>query len=74
MTIQVNIGDAKTKLSELLQRLEDGERLIIARGNEPRCEVRIIASDRTAARDALARLEALHARGVRQAERNPGLD
>lgn len=59
MTIQVNIGEAKTRLSELLQKLEDGEELIIARGNEPRYQVIIRDEDRSAARLALARLREL---------------
>jgi antitoxin (DNA-binding transcriptional repressor) of toxin-antitoxin stability system len=59
MTIQVNIGEAKTRLSELLQKLEDGEELIIARGNEPRYEVIIRDEDRSAAQAALARLKKL---------------
>jgi prevent-host-death family protein len=35
MTIQVNIHDAKTNLSKLLQRVSDGEEVIIARNNKP---------------------------------------
>lgn len=59
MTIQVNIGEAKTRLSELLQKLEDGEELIIARGNEPRYEVIIREEARASSRAALARLKEL---------------
>ncbi|MFM9878215.1 MAG: type II toxin-antitoxin system Phd/YefM family antitoxin [Rhodoglobus sp.] len=35
MTEQVNVQDAKTRLSELLARVEKGEQIIIARGGKP---------------------------------------
>lgn len=35
MTITIKIGEAKTHLSELLVKVEAGEEIIIARGNEP---------------------------------------
>jgi prevent-host-death family protein len=35
MTITVKVGEAKTHLSELLTKVEAGEEVIIARGNEP---------------------------------------
>ena len=35
MTITVKVGEAKTRLSELLAKVEDGEEVIIQRGNEP---------------------------------------
>jgi prevent-host-death family protein len=35
MTIQVKIGEAKTRLSELLAKVEAGEDLVISRGNVP---------------------------------------
>jgi prevent-host-death family protein len=35
MSITVNIGEAKTRLSELIARVEAGEEVIIARGHEP---------------------------------------
>jgi prevent-host-death family protein len=35
MTITVKVGEAKTRLSELLARVEAGEEVIIARGNAP---------------------------------------
>ena len=31
----VKVAEAKTRLSELIQRAEGGERVVIARGNEP---------------------------------------
>ena len=35
MTITVKVGEAKTHLSDLLAKVEAGEEVIIARGNEP---------------------------------------
>jgi antitoxin (DNA-binding transcriptional repressor) of toxin-antitoxin stability system len=35
MTITVKIGDAKTRLSELIAKVEAGEEFIIARGDMP---------------------------------------
>jgi len=35
MSLTVNIGEAKTRLSELIVKVEAGEEVIIARGNEP---------------------------------------
>ena len=35
MTVTVNIGEAKTRLSELIVKVEAGEEVIIARGHEP---------------------------------------
>lgn len=35
MAIQVNIHDAKTNLSKLLQSVEQGEEIVIARGGRP---------------------------------------
>ncbi|WP_105034475.1 type II toxin-antitoxin system Phd/YefM family antitoxin [Cryobacterium aureum] len=35
MTDYVNVQDAKTRLSELLARVERGEEIIIARGGNP---------------------------------------
>lgn len=35
MSDQVNVQDAKTRLSELLARVERGEEIIIARGGKP---------------------------------------
>lgn len=35
MTVTVKIGEAKTHLSELLARVEAGEEIVIARGNDP---------------------------------------
>ena len=35
MTLTFNIGEAKTRLSELIARVEAGEEIVIARGNAP---------------------------------------
>ena len=39
MTIHVNIGEAKTRLSELLRAMKSGERVIISRDGEPEAEL-----------------------------------
>ena len=38
--IRVNIGDAKTHLSRYLERVEDGETVILCRRNVPIAEIR----------------------------------
>lgn len=35
MTIQVNVHEAKTRLSELLQRVMNGEEVVIAKAGQP---------------------------------------
>jgi len=35
VTVIVKVGEAKTHLSDLLARVEAGEEIIIARGNQP---------------------------------------
>lgn len=35
MAISVKVGEAKTRLSELLAKVEAGEEVVIARGDEP---------------------------------------
>jgi prevent-host-death family protein len=35
MAITVKVAEAKTRLSELLARVEAGEEVVISRGNEP---------------------------------------
>ena len=35
MSLTFNIGEAKTRLSELVARVEAGEDIVIARGNAP---------------------------------------
>ncbi|MCR2832554.1 type II toxin-antitoxin system Phd/YefM family antitoxin [Parerythrobacter lacustris] len=39
MTIHVNIGEAKTRLSELLRAMRAGERVIIQRDGKPEAEL-----------------------------------
>ena len=39
MTIHVNIGEAKTRLSELLNAMKRGERVVIMRAGEPEAEI-----------------------------------
>ncbi len=51
MTLTVNIGEAKTRLSELIVKVEAGEEVIIARGNEP--VARLAPLDDLAARRAV---------------------
>ncbi|MBN7804815.1 type II toxin-antitoxin system prevent-host-death family antitoxin [Agrobacterium rosae] len=45
MTLTVKVGEAKTHLSELLAKVEAGEDVVIARGNEPVARL-IKANDR----------------------------
>ena len=48
MTIRVKIGDAKTRLSALLERVEAGEEVVISRGDAPIAKlVRLVDADRT---------------------------
>jgi prevent-host-death family protein len=61
MPVQVNVGEAKTRLSELLARVEAGEEVVIARGNHP--VARLVAFDtQSRTRGAIAALRALRAR------------
>lgn len=39
MTLHVNIGDAKTHLSELLKKVHRGERVVITRAGTPEAEL-----------------------------------
>lgn len=51
MSITVNIGEAKTRLSELIAKVEAGEEVVIARGNEP--VAKLTALDEQARRAAV---------------------
>lgn len=42
MTIQMNIAEAKAKLSELVARAEDGEDVVLARNGEPVVTLRAV--------------------------------
>jgi prevent-host-death family protein len=44
MTEQVNVQDAKTRLSELLARVERGEEFVIARGGKPVARLAAVGS------------------------------
>lgn len=46
----VNIHDAKARLSEYLELVEAGERVLICRRNEPVAELRLVPAARTHAR------------------------
>lgn len=59
MTV-VKVGEAKTRLSELLARGEAGEDVVIARGDEPVARLVRVRRDRDA-RDAIADLLAARA-------------
>jgi prevent-host-death family protein len=48
--IMVNIADAKAKLSEYLDAVGRGERVVICRHNRPVAELRAVASGTTAKR------------------------
>ena len=61
MTIIVNIGEAKTRLSELVAKVEAGEDVVIARDNRPvarlaplaeQARARATVEETLAARDA----------------------
>lgn len=49
MTTQVNVQDAKTRLSELLGRVERGEQVTIARAGKP--IVRLVAVEQPTKRE-----------------------
>ena len=46
MTLTVNVQDAKTRLSELLKRVEAGEDVVIARAGRPIAELRPVHAPR----------------------------
>ncbi|MEO6582587.1 MAG: type II toxin-antitoxin system prevent-host-death family antitoxin [Sphingomicrobium sp.] len=46
MTLHVNIGEAKTRLSQLIAAAKRGEKVIIARDGEPEVELVALAPDR----------------------------
>jgi prevent-host-death family protein len=52
MASVVTVHDAKTNLSELLRRVEAGEEIVIARGDQP---VAVLSSYKRAARGMLRR-------------------
>jgi prevent-host-death family protein len=42
MSMTIGLADAKARLSELISRVESGERILIARNGEPVAELRAI--------------------------------
>lgn len=54
MTIHVNIGEAKTRLSELLRAMRSGERVIISRDGKPEAELVPAERNRRLTRDEIA--------------------
>jgi len=49
--IMVNIHEAKAKLSDLIDAMSRGERVLICKRNQPIAELRPVAAARTASRD-----------------------
>ena len=46
-TLQVNIHEAKTQLSKLIQAAVDGKQVIIARGNKPVVRLEVLPEARS---------------------------
>ncbi|NWG71452.1 MAG: type II toxin-antitoxin system prevent-host-death family antitoxin [Parvularculaceae bacterium] len=55
MTIQVNVAEAKARFAELMRRAEEGEEVVIARGNEP--VLRLVPFEHSARAGARAAVE-----------------
>jgi prevent-host-death family protein len=53
MTIQINIAEAKAKLSELVARAEAGEEVVISRAGKPIVALRLVAEARTSGKRRL---------------------
>jgi len=49
-TLQVNIHEAKTQLSKLIQAALDGKQVVIARGNKPVVRLEVLPEARTGRR------------------------
>ena len=49
MTIHVNIGEAKTRLSQLIAAAKRGEKVVIDRNGEPEVELTLVDSGRAKA-------------------------
>lgn len=62
MAITVNVGEAKTRLSELIARVEAGEDVVIARGNTPVARLAPL-DDQTRRRNAIEAVLALRDSG-----------
>jgi prevent-host-death family protein len=61
MTLAVEIGEAQTRLSELIARVEAGEEVIISRGDRPVARLAPL-DDRLEAASVIERILALRAR------------
>lgn len=69
MTITVKVGEAKTHLSDLLVKVEGGEEIIIARGDQPIARLtRIEKADDLAALVAEVRAARARAKSVTRDE------
>jgi prevent-host-death family protein len=69
VTVTVKVGEAKTHLSDLLARVEAGEEIIIARGNQPIAKLtRIEKADDLTALLAEARAARARAKSVTREE------
>ena len=55
MTIHVNIGEAKTRLSELLNAIKRGEQVVIMRAGDPEAELVPARNAHTNTREERAR-------------------
>jgi prevent-host-death family protein len=62
MAITVNIGEAKTRLSELIALVEAGEEVVIARGNAPVARLAPL-DEKARRRDAIEAILALRDSG-----------
>jgi prevent-host-death family protein len=59
MTITVKISEAKIRLSELLEKVEAGEEVIIARGKEPIARLVAVNDRRTQIEEAIEAIKAV---------------
>jgi len=67
MTVQMNVAEAKAKLSELISRAEAGEEVVIARGNAPIAKLSRIRRER----DVEAVIQEIIAARVNRAKTTP---
>lgn len=67
--LQVNVGQAKTELSKLLQRVEAGEEVVIARNGKP--VARLVKPDEAS---PAAWFDSLEGRGVGRGPIGPDFD
>jgi prevent-host-death family protein len=55
MTIHVNIGEAKTRLSELINAMKRGEQIVIMRAGEPEAQLVPVRNTQTSSREERTR-------------------